>query len=94
MSQAFIKIDQIKIKQRVWSKQVYNSRVDVDNDNKLKWNNHIDIVAKNVSSGAMRWIRDFARLGSAWRLETRLAKAKAGHMHKVLNDLAIRSVYN
>lgn len=54
MSQAFIKIDQTKIKQCVWSKQVYNSRVDVDNDNKLKWNNHIDIVAKNVSSGAMR----------------------------------------
>ena len=33
----------------------------VDIDNKLKWNNHIDTVAKKVSSeiGAMRIIRDF-----------------------------------
>ena len=56
VTQPNIKIDQTKIK------QVYNSRVlGADIDNKLKWNNHIDTVAKNVSSviGAMRRIRDF-----------------------------------
>ena len=50
-----IKIDQTKIK------QVFKSRVlGVDIDNKLKWTNHIDIVAKRVFSGigAMRRIRD------------------------------------
>ena len=56
VTQPIIKIDQTKIK------QVFKSRVlGVDIDNKLKWTNHIDIVAKKVSSGigAMRRIRDF-----------------------------------
>ena len=57
VTQPIIKIDQTKIK------QVFKSRVlGVDIDNKLKWTNHIDIVAKRVSSGigAIRRIRDFA----------------------------------
>ena len=39
----------------------YSRDLGVDFDNKLKWNNHIDTVAKKVSSGigAMRRIRDF-----------------------------------
>ena len=46
VTQPIIKIDQTKIK------QVFKSRVlGVDIDNKLKWTNHIDIVAKKVSSG-------------------------------------------
>ena len=56
VTQSNIKIDQTKIK------QVYNSRVlGVDIDNKLKWNKHIDTIAKKVSSGigAMSRIRDF-----------------------------------
>ena len=56
VTQPIIKIDQTKIK------QVFKSRVlGVDIDNKLKWTNHIDIVAKRVSSGigAIRKIRDF-----------------------------------
>ena len=56
VTQPIIKIDQTKIK------QVFKSRVlGVDIDNKLKWTNHIDIVAKRVSSGigAIRRIRDF-----------------------------------
>ena len=56
VTQPIIKIDQTKIK------QLFKSRVlGVDIDNKLKWTNHIDIVAKRVSSGigAIRRIRDF-----------------------------------
>ena len=56
VTQPIIKIDQTKIK------RVFKSRVlGVDIDNKLKWTNHIDIVAKRVSSGigAIRRIRDF-----------------------------------
>ena len=56
VTQPIIKIDQTKIK------QVLKSRVlGVDIDNKLKWTNHIDIVAKRVSSGigAIRRIRNF-----------------------------------
>ena len=56
VTQPIIKIDQTKIK------QVFKSRVlGVDIDNKLKWTNHIDIVAKRVFSGigAIRRIRDF-----------------------------------
>ena len=56
VTQPIIKIDQTKIK------QVFISRVlGVDIDNKFKWTNHIDIVARRVSSGigAIRRIRDF-----------------------------------
>ena len=56
VTQPIIKIDQTKIK------QAFKSRVlGVDIDNKLKWINHIDIVAERVSSGigAIRRIRDF-----------------------------------
>ena len=56
VTQPKIKIDHTKIK------QVYNSRVlGVDIDNKLKWNNHIDTIAKKVFSGigGVRRIRDF-----------------------------------
>ena len=52
VTQPIIKIVQTKIK------QVFKSRVlGVDIDNKLKWTNHIAIVAKKVSSGigAMRF---------------------------------------
>ena len=56
VNQPIIKMDQTTIK------QVYHSRVlGVELDNKLKWNNHIDAVAKKVSLrvGAIRRIRDF-----------------------------------
>ena len=59
VTRPIIKIDQTKIK------QVFKIRVlGVDIDTNFKWTNHIDIVAKRVSSeiGAIRRIRDFVVL--------------------------------